>query len=214
VVSNWFLVYSFFSKKEKLKKEKAIRMDWLPDVTEKKNNMLNLLMKELNGQMVRYLERKFQLEINDGKNWRIIEGGGFPYDNSLICFRFGWVNGLNIYISYHFYGNMWSDKNLKIEYFDEQYILYESQPVIINQIERYKDKLDEETLKIIDYFLEDDFIIVSNRKYFNLYDSKNYYHNLQSATTFLLICKSQPIFPKDIYLIIAKKILFFLFHKN
>lgn len=183
-------------------------MDWIPDVNEKKNNMLNLLMKELNGQMVRYIERKFSTKITDKENWRIIETRD---ENSLISFRFSLINGLNIYISYHFYGNMYSDKNLIIEYFDfdDKYILYSSRTVIINHIERYKDKLDEQTSKIINYFLEDDFIIVSNRKYYNLYDSKNYYHNLQSVTTFLLICKTFAIFPKDIYLLIAKKILFF-----
>lgn len=35
----------------------------------------------------------------------------------------------------------------------------------------------------------------------------SYLHNLQCTYTFLLICQNKQIFPKDIYLLIAKKIL-------
>ena len=49
------------------------------------------------------------------------------------------------------------------------------------------------------------FVKYINHIYHKFYNT-DYYNNLQSVTTFLLICKTQKIFPKDIYLIIAKKI--------
>lgn len=49
---------------------------------------------------------------------------------------------------------------------------------------------------------------------YNKFYNTDYYNNLQSVTTFLLICKHNPIFPKDIYLIIAKKIFFFIVTKK
>ena len=51
-----------------------------------------------------------------------------------------------------------------------------------------------------------------NHVYTKFYNT-DYYNNLQSVTTFLLICKHKYIFPKDIYLLIAKKIIFFVWYK-
>ena len=61
--------------------------------------------------------------------------------------------------------------------------------------------------KVYEYFKSPtDFIEYISHIYDKLYNT-NYYYNLQSVTTFILVCRNNPIFPKDIYLLIAKKIL-------
>ena len=73
------------------------------------------------------------------------------------------------------------------------------------------DLIEDENIKqITQYFINhEDLIKFVMKKYNRLYKTQ-YYNNLQSVTTFLLICKFLKFLPKDIYLIIAKKILFFL----
>lgn len=76
--------------------------------------------------------------------------------------------------------------------------------------------IDEKHKPIIKYFEQDmdnifsemcDFIPTFYKKLY----STRYLHNLQCTYTFLIICKKFAIFPKDIYLLISRKILFFLF---
>lgn len=61
--------------------------------------------------------------------------------------------------------------------------------------------------KVYEYFKSPtDFIEYISHIYDKLHNT-SYYYDLQSFTTFILICRNNPIFPKDIYLLIAKKIL-------
>lgn len=181
------------------------KRDWLPDVDEKRLGMMNMLMQELCNQMVRYLERKFCLQIvNSG--YSLVEKGDDFYDENLICFEFIWKNTLKVSYYYNF-PSMYK-KILVINYGENNRFLYHEHP----NMNTFRDKestIDIQIRAIMNYFIyDDDFIKVSYNKYDKLYNT-SYYYNLQSVTTFLLICRNNPIFPKDIYLLISKKILFF-----
>lgn len=76
-------------------------------------------------------------------------------------------------------------------------------------------KFTGENLEFMKYFISNYQLIGETfiKKYNLLYKTR-YYYKLQSVITFLLICKHHTIFPKDIYLLIAKKILFFCFENT
>ena len=180
-------------------------MEWLKDVDEKRERMMNLLMRELCSQMVRYLERKFNMPI-DESGYELKEKGDDFYDENLISFKFVWKNSLKVEYYYYFnYGPPLSRHILCIHCNDQ--FLYEEMPNV--RIYDITQECSEKIQTITNYFVsDDDFIKVSHHKYKLLYNT-SYYHDLHSLTTFLLICKLRPIFPKDIYLLIAKKIIFF-----
>lgn len=75
--------------------------------------------------------------------------------------------------------------------------------------------IHEKHKSIIQYFEQDMDNIFSEmgdfvRTFYKRLYSTRYLHHLQCTYTFLLICQKITIFPKDIYLFIAKKILFFI----
>lgn len=179
-------------------------MEWLKDVDDKRMNMINLLMIELCSQMARYLERKFKMPIVQS-GFGLEENGDDFYDENSISFSFTWKNSLRVEYHYCFnYVPSLTRPIIGIHCNDQ--LLYEEMPNV--RIYDIRQECSEDIQTITNYFVKDgDFIKVSHHKYKLLYNT-SYYHDLHSLTTFLLICKLRPIFPKDVYLLIAKKILF------
>ena len=103
----------------------------------------------------------------------------------------------------------WGGNNyLYIKFNETSYFCYDGKYNVTQFV-----NIDEKHKPIIKYFKQDmdnifskmcDFV---HNFYKKLYSTR-YLHNLQCTYTFLIICKKFAIFPKDIYLLISRKILF------
>ena len=203
LIAKKILFFVFFFSTKKLKKgnlkKKLIRMRLcVKDIDEMRKNTHDAIILELYKICKRYLESE---NLKIGKDSKISYKQTY-FDVELI------VEDFRVYLGF---GQDITSYCVSISLLDAYTYLYK-------RSSRYGDgyitkNIDEfsNLRKVYDYFkLPTDFIKYINHIYDKLFNT-NYYYDLQSVTTFILICKSRPIFPKDIYLLIAKKILFFSF---
>lgn len=160
------------------------------------------IINELYNMCIRYLE---SVKIKVKKEYRYISNNSYVFR---FIFEERHIKDMTVLISF-----LRDDliDSIRLQYSDKTNIVY---------YKKYKNTMDT-----YGYFHQNDnksktrklfmsakkFVKYINHIYHKFYNT-DYYNNLQSVTTFLLICKFLKFLPKDIYLIIAKKILFFLFY--
>lgn len=193
-------------------------MDWFNDVNKKKNTaeyglsglqmevMLEKRKEDIDAEMIRTIHRKYFSKYK-------FVGGSFSDCYSIylqirendiqykiyIDFRYIFDKYDNIYNLVDYTLELYPIGSSHIYHFEKRTVRYQKENCMI--VQYINDEIVEKRENMCEFI----------RKYhYKLYNTQ-FYNNLRRVTTFLLICKSQPIFPKDIYLLIAKKILFFCF---
>lgn len=166
--------------------------------------MMDKRLDVLYKHALRYLNSIFEIELDD--NYKSIK----LENNKFITLRFK-SSAPYFYVSIQFtlYG-AFESVEIKGSTRDGNITIYHQ---YVNKIVQNKTDFIEDMRirQMTHYFIKyKKFINYVIQKYNRLYKTQ-YYNNLNRITTFLLICKQKPIFPKDIYLLIAKKILFFVF---
>ncbi len=196
-------------------------MDWFNDVNKKKNTaeyglsglqmevMLEKRKEDIDAEMIRTIYRKYfskyKFVRGSFNNWYRIR---LEIQENDVQYK--------IYIDFRYLFNKYDNIYNLVDY---TFVLYQSG--MSGDIYRFEKRaVCRKQNCLIAQFINDEIVDKREsicefiRKYhYKLYNTQ-FYNNLRRVTTFLLICKSQPIFPKDIYLLIAKKILFFLFFLN
>lgn len=164
--------------------------------------MMDKRLDVLYKHALRYLNSIFEIELDD--NYKSIK----LENNKFITLRFK-SSAPYFYVSIQFYlYGAFESVEIKGSTRDGNITIYHQ---YVNKIVQNKTDFIEDMRirQMTHYFIKyKKFINYVIQKYNRLYKTQ-YYNNLNRITTFLLICKQKPIFPKDIYLLIAKKILFF-----
>ena len=173
----------------------------MEEVDKIRDAMMDKRLRVLNKHTLRYLNSMFKIELDENYKYIYLNN-----DMIKIQFHRQFIDGyFDVLIEFSLNGRLGNViikcptiKGLKTVY--HKYM----DKILHNKI----DLIEDENMKqITQYFMNhDDFIKFVIKKYNCLYKTQ-YYNNLQSVTPFLPICKFFKFLPKDIFLIIAKKIL-------
>ncbi len=190
-------------------------MDWFNDVNKKENTveyglsglqmevMLEKRKEDIDAEMIRTIYRKYfsKYEFVGGlfsdcySIYLRIRENDIQYQ-IYIDFRYIFNKYDNIYNLVDYTLKLYPIGSSHIYHFEKRTVCYHKQNCMIAQF--INDEIVDKRENMCEFI----------RKYhYKLYNTQ-FYNNLRRVTTFLLICKSLSIFPKDIYLLISKMILF------